>query len=167
MTARGVLRHLAKPLLGLKLRNVLDESLLAPGNLARSVRTGEIVVVVFVQVAVLAIVTGLGRYPLLALLPFVSGVTFGLFFSQLRGIAEHGQIGGSREHTVRSHQPNWLDRVLLYDVNFHCHAEHHANPQVPSCHLPALRRATAAPEAPKSMFGTLRDIYEERKASRA
>jgi fatty acid desaturase len=162
-----LLRHLAKPLFGLKLRNVIDESLLAPRNLARSVRTGEILVVALVQISVLAIVTGFGRYPLLAVLPFVSGVTFGLFFSQLRGIAEHGQIGGSGRSIVRSHQPNWLDRVLLYDVNFNCHAEHHAHPQIPRCHLPALRHAKGAPGAPRSMFGTLRGIYEERKASRA
>lgn len=166
MTAGGVLRHLAKPLLGLKLRDVIDESLLAPGNLARSFRTGEIVVVALVQIVVLAIVTGFGRHPMLAALPFLSGITFGLFFSQLRGIAEHGVMGGSGGYTVRSHQPSWLDRVLLYDVNFHCHAEHHANPQVPSCHLPALCHEIGETGAPKSMFGTLRDIYKERKASR-
>jgi fatty acid desaturase len=167
MTSVGLLRHLAKPLLGLKLRNVIGESLLAPRNFVRCVRSGEIVVVALVQLAVIAIVTGFGRHPLLAALPFVSGITFGLFFSQLRGIAEHGQLGGSGAHTVRSHQASWLDRVLLYDVNFNCHAEHHANPQVPSCHLPALRRAMSAPEAPDSMFVTLRDIYAERKSSDA
>jgi fatty acid desaturase len=68
---------------------------------------------------------------------------------------------------VRSHQPNWLDRVLLYDVNFNCHAEHHAHPQVPSCHLPSVQLATGAPAMPKSMFATLHDIYEVRKALRA
>jgi fatty acid desaturase len=88
-----------------------------------------------------------------------------LFFSQLRGIAEHGEHGGSGEHTVRSHQASWIDRVLLYDVNFNYHAEHHARPQIPSCHLPALQRAIGANEVSKSMFGTLRDIYKERKSS--
>lgn len=165
MTSGGLLRHLVKPLLGLKLRDVFAESLLAPSNLARSLRTGEIVIVALVQIVVLAIVTGFGRHPTLAVLPFVSGVTFGLFFSQLRGIAEHGQLAADGKYTVRSHQPNRLDRWFFYDVNFHCHAEHHANPQVPSCHLPALRLAVGAPAAPKSMFGTLRDIYEERKVS--
>ena len=164
MTSGGLIRHLAKPLLGLRFRNVIDESLLSPGNLWRSLRTGEIAVVALVQLIVLAIVTDLGRYPWLAALPFLSGITFGLFFSQLRGIAEHGEIGGSGGCTVRSHQPSWLDGVLLYDVNFNCHAEHHAHPQVPSCHLPALRRAIGASDAPRSMFGTLCDIYEERKA---
>jgi fatty acid desaturase len=166
MTSGGLLRHLLEPLFGLKLRNVIDESLLAPGNLARSVRTGEIVIVALVQIIVLAIVTGLGRYPVLGLLPFVSGATFALFFSQLRGIAEHGQLAPSGEPMVRSHQPSWLDRVLLYDLNFNWHAEHHAHPQVPSCHLPSLHRATGVPATPKSMFATLQDIYEARKASR-
>jgi len=167
MTSGGLLRHLVEPLFGLKLRNVIGESLLAPGNLARSVRTGEIVIVALVQVVVLAIVTGSGRYPILAILPFVSGATFGLFFSQLRGIAEHGQLEPSGEPMVRSHQASWLDRVLLYDVNFNCHAEHHAHPQVPSCHLPALQRAAGVPATPKSMFATLHDIYGGRKVSRA
>jgi fatty acid desaturase len=166
MTAGGLLRHLVKPLFGLKLRNVIDESLLAPGNLARSVRTGEIVIVALVQIVVLSIVTGLGRYPILAILPMVSGATFGLFFSQLRGIAEHGQLDAGVEPIVRSHQPSRLDRVLLYDVEFNYHAEHHAHPQVPSCHLPSLHRASGAPATPKSMFATLHDIYEARKASR-
>jgi fatty acid desaturase len=167
MTSARLLRHLVAPLFGLKLRNVIGESLLAPGNLARSVRTGEIVVVALVQIVMLAIVTGLGRYPVLAILPFVSGTTFGLFFSQLRGIAEHGQLDAGSGPIVRSHEPRWLDRVLLYDVNFNCHAEHHAHPQVPSCHLPSLQRATGVPATPKSMIATLRDIYAARKASRA
>lgn len=167
MTSGGLLRHLVKPLFGLKLRNVIGESLLAPGNLARSVRTGEIVIVALVQIVVLTIVTGLGRYPSLAILPFVSGATFGLFFSQLRGIAEHGHLHAGDEPLVRSHQPSWIDRVLLYDVNFNCHAEHHAHPQVPSCHLPSLQRATGVPATPQSMFATLHDIYEVRKAPRA
>ena len=167
MTSGGLLRHLVKPLFGLRLRNLINESLLAPGNLARSVRTGEIVVVALVQIIVLAIVTGLGRYPILAVLPLVSGATFGLFFSQLRGIAEHGQLDAGVEPIVRSHRSSWLDRVLLYDVNFNYHAEHHAHPQVPSCHLPSLQRATRVPATPKSMFATLHDIYEVRKAPRA
>jgi hypothetical protein len=58
MTSGGLLRNLVKPLFGLKLRNVIGESLLAPGNLARSVRTGEIVIVALVQIVVLAIDTG-------------------------------------------------------------------------------------------------------------
>lgn len=163
MTRGELRRHLVRPLLGMNLRDVLAESLLAPRNLARSLRTGEIVVVALVQLAMLSIVTGFGRYPLLALLPFVSGATFALFFSQLRGIAEHGALEGSDPHIVRSHRSSWLDRVLLYDLNFNYHAEHHAHPQIPSCHLPAMQRATGAQPAPRSMFGTLHAMFEERR----
>ncbi len=165
-TPGGLLRHLVEPLFGLKLRHVIGESLLAPSNLARSVRTGEIVIVALVQSVVLALVTGFGRYPILAILPFVSGATFGLFFSQLRGIAEHGELGAGGGPVVRSHRPSWLDRVLLYDLNFNCHAEHHEHPQVPSCHLMSLQRASGAPATPQCMFATLHDIYEVRKAPR-
>jgi fatty acid desaturase len=165
MTSGSLLWHLLEPLFGLKLRHVIGESLLAPGNLGRLMRSGEIWIVVVVQIAVLAIVTGLGRYPILAILPFVSGATFGLFFSQLRGIAEHGQLDAGGP-VVRSHQPSGLDRVLLYDVNFNYHAEHHAHPQVPSCHLPSLHRAAGVPAMSKSMFATVHDIYAGRKASR-
>jgi fatty acid desaturase len=166
MTSGGLLRHLLEPLFGLKLPHVIGESLLAPGNLARLLRSGEIVIVAVVQLVVLAVVTGLGRYPILAILPFVSGATFALFFSQLRGIAEHAQLDASGGPVVRSHQPSWLDRVLLYDVNFNYHAEHHAHPQVPSCHLPSLRRAAGVPAMSKSMLATVHGIYTGRKASR-
>jgi fatty acid desaturase len=41
---------------------------------------------------------------------------------------------------VRSHRPNPMDRLLLYDLNFNLHREHHLYPNVPSCRLPALQR---------------------------
>src|SRR2546428_12074417 len=86
-----------------------------------------------VQLMLLAIVTGGGRYPWLALLPAVSGATFGLFFSQLRGIAEHGTRERAKEAAhVRSHAPHWLDRVFLYDPNLQCPSEHHLNAALPS-----------------------------------
>lgn len=76
-----------------------------------------------------------------------------------RGVAEHGVVDEHAEvRNVRSHAPNLLDRVLLYDVNFNYHREHHEHPQVPSCHLPAVQRDSNAPYASKSMFGTLRRL---------
>jgi fatty acid desaturase len=160
MTARQFRWHLVKPLLGLNLRSTFPESVVAPRNLARLVRTGEIVVLALMQLVILAMVTGLGRHPLLAALPFVSTATFGLFFSQLRGIAEHGVVDPSAStRNVRSHAPSWLDRVLLYDVNFNFHREHHERPEIPSCHLPAVHREAGTPSASGSMFGTLRAMY--------
>ncbi|HSV48654.1 MAG TPA: fatty acid desaturase [Ramlibacter sp.] len=161
--------HLFKPLLGLNLRHAFPESVIAPANLARLARTGELGVVVCVQALLLALVTGMGRYPVLALLPALSALTFGLFFSQLRGIAEHGSTGSTAEAgNVRSHAPNWLDRVVLYDLNFNYHAEHHENPHVPSCHLQAVHDADHdGCMPPTSMLGTLRAMYNGMRRSHA
>ena len=139
--------HLLRPLVGWNLRYTIGESVLAPRNLAR-----DFFLVAAVQAIVLAIVTGGGRHPWLAVLPAVSGSTFGLFYSQLRGIAEHGTRDGSREAAhVRSHVPHWLDRIFLYDLNFNCHREHHLNAAAPSCRL-----APAGPDLGSSMLATIR-----------
>jgi len=160
--SRGELRwHFVKPLLGLNLRDVLAESIVAPGNIARTFRNGELAMVVLVQFSILALVTQAANYPVLAVLPALSGATFGLFFSQLRGIAEHAVVGENEAYVVRSHVPSTLDRIFLYDVNFNYHAEHHAHPQIPSCHLPSFHRAAGLPETRGSMFDTLRALYDK------
>lgn len=71
-------------------------------------------------------------YPLIA-------VTFSLFFSQLRGLIEHISPHAS-EKFVRTHLPNFFDGLLLYDLNFNYHVEHHLYPSVPSYHLPSLSK---------------------------
>jgi fatty acid desaturase len=105
----------------------------------------------------MAAVTWAGAYPELALLQPVSALTFGLFFSQARGFVEHVVADGAQERGfVRSHRASLWDRLLLYDLNFHRHAEHHRFPQVPSVHLPQLsRRLTADGGAGPTMLGTI------------
>jgi len=143
--------HLFRPLLGCNLRYALAESIVRPRNLAAAARRRELLLIALPQLAALAVVTGGGAFPWLAALPFASAATFGLFFSQLRGVAEHGTDAGREAGHVRSHAPHWLDRVLLYDLNFNYHAEHHLNPRCPSRELPALRHEALEP----SMFRTL------------
>ncbi|HTE39631.1 MAG TPA: fatty acid desaturase [Steroidobacteraceae bacterium] len=170
MTSRQYLWHLAKPLLGGNLRAALAESHLAQKNVLRNVANGQILIVIVVQLVLLSIVTGGGSQLGLALLPFVSGATFGLFFSQLRGIAEHVVVAGSEAGYVRSHPTHWLDRIFLYDLNFNFHAEHHAFPHVPSCHLHWMQSTMRADSkddhvgATSSMFGTLRATYKSLRA---
>lgn len=162
MTRSEFMWHIIKPILGLNVRHTFHESVIAPANIIRLARTGELAVVVCMQVLILALVTGAGRHPALAALPFLSALTFGLFFSQLRGIAEHGSTGpGAEVGNVRSHAPHWLDQVLLYDLNFNYHAEHHESPQVPSCHLRAVHEAAPGDGSVPftSMLGTLRGMY--------
>ena len=154
--------HLIRPLLGLNLAHVFGESMLHPRNLRRLLGTGEIVAVGAVQTVILVIVTGAGNHPALILLPVVSTVTFGLWYSQLRGIAEHGVIGRKAEAgVVRSHAPYWLDQILLYDLNFNYHTEHHLYPSIPSCYLPAMHRALQPTDAKfgASMSDTIGLIY--------
>lgn len=101
-------------------------------------------------------------YLWLAPLPILSAATFGLFFAQLRGFAEHVAMPGQPpEGSVRSHRPRFIDRLLLHDLNFNYHREHHLYPNVPSCRLPELHRRLTA-ERPgefalaPGMFATIR-----------
>jgi len=160
MTNGELVRHMLAPLVGANLKYVVAESYLYPPNLARASR-GELVALAIVQPVLAAIVTGLGRHPLAALLPPLSAVTFGLFFSQLRGIAEHGVRDDAEPRGfVRSHRRDWLGALLLYDLHFNLHEEHHNHPQVPSCVLAAEARARrdAADASQPTMWHTLRGM---------
>jgi fatty acid desaturase len=147
-----------RPLLGWNLRYVLPESLFAPRNLRK-----EFFAFLSVQAVVLVIVTGAGRYWWLAALPFISSATFGLFFSQLRGIAEHAALRDEAEAgNVRSHAAHWLDRVFLYDLNFNYHAEHHRFPAIPSWRLAELN--SGGSKIAPSMFHTLAAVLPARSS---
>jgi fatty acid desaturase len=141
--------HLVKPLFGSNLRYVLRESMLHPRNLWRAMRRGDAILFVSVQLLMFTVVTGGGRHLSLALLPFVSAATFGLFLSQVRGLAEHGPRGAvDQAGLVRSHSARILERVLLYDLHFNYHSAHHRWPQCPSQHLPAVHERYLAADVP-------------------
>jgi fatty acid desaturase len=160
MTNGELVRHVLAPLAGVNLRYVFPESYLYPPNLVRASR-GELAALAIAQVALAALVTGLGRHPLAVLLPAASAATFGLFFSQLRGIAEHGvRDDGDPRGFVRSHGGDWLGALLLYDLHFNLHEEHHNHPQVPSCVLAAQSRTRrdAVYASRSTMWHTLRGM---------
>lgn len=134
--------HLLRPLLGFNLRYALPETLANPRNW----RGFELGAFAAFQAAIAAIVTGGGAWLELALLPPVSAATFGLFFSQLRGIAEHAPgRDGQGARFVRSHAPTAVDRLFLYDLNFNYHAEHHRFPRHPSRKLASVLPVKLAP----------------------
>ena len=109
-----------------------------------------------VQLALALLITGAGRHAWLALLPFASAATFGLFLSQLRGIAEHGVgAAGGPEALVRSHASELLGSLLLYDVHFNFHEEHHRYPGVPSRWLPPLAQELHRGMPTRTMWQTL------------
>lgn len=157
MTRSAFAWHVVKPLLGSNLRYAFRESILHPLNLKAAALKGEIVPLVLVQIAAAVLVTGAGRHASLVILPLVSAATFGLFLSQLRGIAEHG-VGatGQSETFVRSHVSEPLGALLLYDVHFNFHDEHHRYPGVPSHKLPALSRELTGDRIMPSIWHTLR-----------
>jgi omega-6 fatty acid desaturase (delta-12 desaturase) len=159
MSRPAFLWHLLKPLFGLNLKYVYAESLLSPLNLRRALRSAEMAGFIATQGVVFVLITAAGRHPSLILLPMVGAMTFGLFFSQLRGMAEHG-IRAADAHAarlVRSHRADWLGSLLLFDVHFNYHAEHHEHPGVPSCRLPGLSTVTGGARTSRaSMWHTLR-----------
>jgi omega-6 fatty acid desaturase (delta-12 desaturase) len=157
MTRAGYAWHVVKPLLGANLRHVFRESILHPRNLAAAPGSGDLPALALVQLALALLISGFLRHPVLILLPFASAATFGLFLSQLRGIAEHG-VGepGKPEPHVRSHAPDFFGALLLYDVHFNFHEEHHRYPGVPSCRLPELARELSASNGARTLWATLR-----------
>lgn len=169
MTPLRLRWHLFRPLLGWNVADTFRESVLYPRHWRRLIGSGEAGLIVAIQAAVVFAVTGAGKHWSLAPLPALSEITFGLFFSQLRGIAEHGTFDEAKQaHFVRSHAPNFLDRLLLYDLNFNYHAEHHRYPGFASCHLPAIHRAlqNAEAETSGSMFATLARLHADVEAVR-
>ena len=163
-SSRGmILWHLVRPLLGYNLllfRRMAAELSLAADVPARR-RLAELVLIAGVQFVCAAVISRGFHQWWLAPAPFLSAATFGLFFSQLRGFAEHAAMPGvDPAGFVRSHRPHPLDRILLHDVNFNYHREHHLYPQAPSCRLPAVHAALAGGRAspaslPPTMFATI------------
>jgi fatty acid desaturase len=151
--------HLVKPLFGANLRYVLRESMLHPGNFWRALRRGDAVVFLSVQILMFIVVTGGGRHLHLALLPFVAAATFGLFLSQLRGLAEHGsRHAADQAGYVRSHSARAVEQLMLYDLHFNYHTAHHRWPQCPSRHLPLVHEQYLATPLDPSMLTTVTSI---------
>jgi fatty acid desaturase len=152
-------RHLVKPLFGANLRYVLRESMLHPGNFWRALRRGDAFVFLSAQILMFIVVTGGGRNLHLALLPFVSAATFGLFLSQLRGLAEHGsRDAADQAGYVRSHSARAVEQLMLYDLHFNYHTAHHRWPQCPSRHLPLIHEQYLATPLDPSMLATVTSI---------
>ena len=157
----GVAWHLLRPLVGYNLFKIWQVARELPGRRGRARNLTGLMPVIGVQgCAAFAASSALG-YWWLAPLPVLSAATFGLFFSQLRGFAEHVAMPGERpEGCVRSHRSVTVDRILLHDLNFNYHREHHLQPGVPSCRLPELHRRLVAARPAEfalapSMLGTI------------
>ena len=183
---RTLALHLLKPLAGITFVENLKLSFrppagVEPGPHRPKFRTHErravmvqLGVIVVVQGLLAAIASGMGRYPLLVGVFPLAAATFGLFFSRTRAFCEH--VSYSRaigECFVRSHRPNWFDRLFFYTLNMNLHVEHHWFPQLPARHLPRLRAALKqegylTPEMNShSIIGTILGRFREASAAAA
>ena len=138
-----IIWHLIRPLLGYNLFK-LGGFIPSPIKREQSSRIHKqtknyFIGVITTQGLIATIISGFGMNPVLALLYPASAATVGLFFSQIRGFCEHvPSPHHSNEENVRTHVPNWFDRIFFYSLNFNYHVEHHLFPSVPSYSLPAL-----------------------------
>lgn len=98
-----------------------------------------LLLVVIAQGILATLATGFGRvWWLVALFPF-SAATFGLFCARVRSFCEHvPPLETGDEAFVRTHLPNWFDKLFIFDVNFSYHIEHHLYPKIASCYLPEI-----------------------------
>ena len=117
------------------------------------------------------LVTGFGQ--VLWLLPLypLSAITVGLFLSQIRGFCEHIAAPDTpSEAFVRTHLPNWFDRIFFYTLNFNYHVEHHLYPNAPSVHLPQVHDFLKAEGVQSektispSMFSTITKRFKQVKS---
>lgn len=143
-----MLWHLIRPLTGVVAVAAIREYHARPASSTRqrTSRTGagyglEVVGIVAMQTLVAWIATGSGRHLWLAFVYPASAATFGVFFSRTRAFCEH--VSSNRapgQCFVRSHLPNWFDRMFFYTLNMNLHVEHHLYPSVPARQLSRVRR---------------------------
>jgi fatty acid desaturase len=152
----AILWHLLRPLLGynvFKLGQVFV-AMRRDGERSERVPVPSFIALVAMQLLAATVATGGFAIWWLAPLPLLSAASFGLFFAQARGFAEHVAMPGiDPSGYVRSHHVALIDRIFLYDLNFNFHREHHLHPQVPSCWLPALHEDLIAADAVRYRLG--------------
>jgi fatty acid desaturase len=164
----AIVWHLIRPLLGynvFKLGQVFI-AMRRDGEAHDAVPVTSFVAVASAQLLAAVVASGGLVMWWLAPFPLVSAASFGLFFAQTRGFAEHVAMPGIEPRGyVRSHSPALMDRIFLYDLNFNFHREHHLHPQVPSCWLPALHENLAAEDAQFRLGGSMLDTIRARLAA--
>ena len=163
-SALQLLVHLVKPLLGVQAGRLALAALRGAGASVRWWRLGalrvtagarrgaparspivsplaQLAAIAGCQLVIALLASGFGRHPWLVLAYPATAATFGLFFSRVRAFCEHVRLDRHvGECSVRSHLPNPVDRLFFYTLNMNLHVEHHLFPQVPACHLPAVRQ---------------------------
>lgn len=118
------------------------------------------------QFLLATLATSFWQLPWLVLLYPAATSTFGLFFSRIRSFCEHISSPQSPgEENVRTHLSNAFDRIMMFEMNFNYHVEHHLFPAVACCHLPEVHAElgrryhnddTLSPSIAATIFNRLR-----------
>lgn len=124
-----------------------------------------------VILAWVATALGLTAYaPKTMLLAYWAPLVFFLPMVVAIAMPEHHACGDGPDtlDITRTTKSNWLARIILWNSNYH--VEHHLQPAVPSCNLPALHRAVRddlrrySPGYLSFHFGILRGLARARRA---
>ena len=163
-SALQLLVHLVKPLLGVQAGRLALAALAALVASLRGRRTGargrpgrrrqarphvpivspaaQLVAIAGCQLAIALLASGFGRHPWLVLA--YPATARDLRACSSAACARSASTSRLDRHvgecSVRSHLPNPVDRLFFYTLNMNLHVEHHLFPQVPACHLPAVRQ---------------------------
>jgi len=169
MNKKAFLRFILEPLWGMRLIPYLRRDLLEAEIVKTKIPSPPktwFIAVIFVQIAIITLVTNAFSEPVFLVSVYGGMATFSLFLARLRTLAEHQQVNSSYSDFSRTHKRNWFDTLLLQDANFCYHLEHHLYPSVQSRHLPELLSELTedlhtVDSRGSSMFKTLLESYRK------
>lgn len=135
--------HLIKPLLFLRVFNFLKKNnrLVERDERNYSNQVKWIIQFAAIQFIIISIISNLGTSIYKIFFYYIALSTVSLFLGRLRTTAEHGRSIKSEDKDkefTKTHYPNFVDRLFLYDANFNYHLEHHLFPQMSSFHYPKV-----------------------------
>jgi len=142
---KNLVWHLSKALIGGRIGGYLSGY---HGSVTEQIGPARPIFWMFPVVAIQAVIalfaSGFGKLPVLALVYPLSAATIALFLARFRTFAEHVEPAGcALPDFVRTHSPNWVDQLFLYDAHFNYHFEHHLFPAIASCHLKSIHQVYA------------------------
>ena len=130
------LLHFFKPLIGLRIVSFLKLNSAKKGSSLSFSDVFFYFGAVSYQIIVCYFISGEFKYLENIFYYFIIFSTIPLFLGRLRTSAEHGARNtkeSQNESITKSHYPNLIDKLFLYDANFNYHMEHHLFPDIPSC----------------------------------
>ncbi len=142
-TFKEKIQHLIKPLFFLRILQMLKKNnMLDKDNQVQFIDKFKwILQFALIQFFIVAVISNFGQAFGKVIIYYLCLSTVSLFLGRLRTTAEHGRsinFGSDKKELTRTHHPNLIDKLLLYDANFNYHLEHHLFPQISSFQYPKI-----------------------------